>query len=96
MPKKTGKCQSSPGQNKGGRKMKTIGKCAVCGDPIYDFQKVLHEGCAGVGNLDIREGESHSRIPLLAGRASKLIRDCESEKVKQLIIDNQKNGLSPE
>lgn len=33
--------------------MKTIGKCAYCGDPIYDFQKLevngkfipLHKGC---------------------------------------------------
>ena len=25
--------------------MKTVGKCKFCGDPVYDFQAVTHEGC---------------------------------------------------
>ena len=25
--------------------MKTIGKCIVCQDPIYDFQANFHRGC---------------------------------------------------
>jgi len=30
---------------KKGKKMKTIGKCSHCGDPIYDFQEITHSGC---------------------------------------------------
>ena len=29
-------------------KVKTIGKCRYCDDPIYDFQEVVHLVCGGL------------------------------------------------
>jgi len=37
--------------------VKTIGKCIVCGDAIYDFQKIRHEGCIEDGIVCPRCGE---------------------------------------
>ena len=36
---------------------KTIAKCAVCEDPIYNFQKVKHDGCMEDGIVCPRCGE---------------------------------------
>ena len=37
--------------------VKTVGKCRVCGDPIYDFQKMRHNGCIEDGIVCPRCGE---------------------------------------
>ena len=35
--------------------MKTIGKCISCGDPIYDFQRIKHEGCPTWGDSQVNK-----------------------------------------